>query len=113
MPSNLLQDLKPARSPRIKNKAPAQPMSQPFGYPYMMLPPAAMYANHYSWLPPYVGGAVFFLLYFLFLLPQQQQAAFQTSASLSAGSSSFSIPAGDPDELIEGYFDWMIEKYPR
>ena len=48
MLSDLLQDLRPARSPRVKDKAPAQLMSQPFGYPYMMPPPAAMYANHYN-----------------------------------------------------------------
>ena len=121
MPPHLLQDLRPARPVRGKNKAPAQPMPQPFGYPYIMPPPAPMYTSPYGWPPPYTGGAAplppYPPPYPSYppppVHPQQQQAFFLTSAVPPASSSPPTIPDGDPDELVEEYLDWLIKRYPR
>ncbi|MCJ1327273.1 hypothetical protein MMC10_003941 [Thelotrema lepadinum] len=120
MPPDLLQELRPARAPRGKDKTPALSMLQPFGHPYMMPPPAAMYPSPYSWLPPYMGGAAPFPSFPPIFHPQQQQQQQQQQQpgnhvlpGLPATSSPPALPDDDVDDLVQGYFDWMIKKYPR
>ena len=116
LPPDLLQDLRPVRTPRGKDKAPVHPIQQPFGYPYIT-PSAPVYTNPYGWLPPYPGPAAPFHsfphAYPPFFPPQQQQGTPHAAMGPPSGSSPPQIPPGDPDELVEGYFDWMIKKYPR